>query len=575
MANSTYSQYSNSRKSIKTATPQSKKASPKQKKNAAGGYTFVTSNWQRLDRFLIIGSDAPTYYIGKKALTTQNVDNLASCVKEDGVRVVNRIVEISDSGRALKNDPALFALAFCASSDNKEVKKAALSALPKIARTGTHLLHFVDYVEGFRGWGRSLSQAIADWYTSKKADSLAYQVVKYQSRDGWSQKDVIKLAHPKTDDPAKDAVIRWIISGMEGCKATERTFKDRRSGKQITQEIPRRDKDLPELIVGFEKAKKASKDSEIVKLIRDYKLPREAVPTEFLNSIKVWDVLLQDMPLTALTRNLAKMTSIGLIEPGSDAAKLVVSKLSDQDYIKQSRLHPMAILVALRMYARGHGEKGSLSWKPVTRVIDVLDAAFYKAYGNVTPTGKSLLLSLDVSGSMGSSAAGTVLKAREAAAAMALVTANVEQDYEIVGFSHELIPLEISPRQRLNDAVEAISNIPFGATDCALPMLWALGLNSVNRGGYSYNNGYKKVSDRVKKFDAFCIYTDNETYIGQIHPHEALKRYRKETGINAKLVTAAVTASGSTIADPNDPGMLDIVGFDAELPNLISSFISE
>ena len=39
-------------------------------------------------------------------------------------------------------------------------RKAALEALPQRRRTGTHLFQFAQFVEGFRGWGRSLRRAV-------------------------------------------------------------------------------------------------------------------------------------------------------------------------------------------------------------------------------------------------------------------------------------------------------------------------------------------------------------------------------------------------------------------------------
>ena len=69
------------------------------------------------------------------------------------------------------------------------------------------------------------------------------------------------------------------------------------------------------------------------------------------------------------------------------------------------------------------------------------------------------------------------------------------------------------------------------------------------------------------------IYTDNETWAGTIHADEALRRYREWSGIDAKLVVAGVTATDFTLADPEDAGMLDVVGFDSAAPNLIADFI--
>src|SRR5262249_47389685 len=74
------------------------------------------------------------------------------------------------------------------------------------------------------------------------------------------------------------------------------------------------------------------------------------------------------------------------------------------------------------------------------------------------------------------------------------------------------------------------------------------------------------------KVDTFVIYTDNETWAGSMHPHQALRQYREWSGIDARLVVVGLTATDFTIADPADPGMLDIAGFDAALPNLLTDF---
>ena len=151
----------------------------------------------------------------------------------------------------------------------------------------------------------------------------------------------------------------------------------------------------------------------------------------------------------------------------------------------------LAILQAMAVYRSGRGVRGAGSWEPSQVVLDALDGAFYKAFSNVEPTGKRHLIALDVSGSMGAQFGGTVLTCREATAALALVTMAVEPVTHVVGFtsaghhlrrfggmhgggSAELTPLKISPKQRLTDAVAAVSGLPFGGTDCALPMLYAL-----------------------------------------------------------------------------------------------------
>ena len=72
--------------------------------------------------------------------------------------------------------------------------------------------------------------------------------------------------------------------------------------------------------------------------------------------------------------------------------------------------------------------------------------------------------------------------------------------------------------------------------------------------------------------DTFVIYTDSETWAGDVHPAQALREYRAWSGIDARLVVVGMVSNGFSIADPADPGMLDVVGFDTATPQLISDF---
>ncbi len=534
--------------------------------SSGGGYSWAVDDWTRFDRFLILGAESGTYYIGEHDLVKQNHDALVRCIQADGIRAVNRIVEISDSGRAPKNDPAIFTLALVVTHGDVPAKTHAFANLNKVCRIGTHLFHFAEYVNAMRGWGRGLRKAVARWYLDRDPAELALQVVKYQQRDGWSHGDLLRLAHPEPVGREHQAILRWVLTGADALDA--RTVKRRVNGseREVTYAPVGH---LPPLIEAFEQAKRATSAREIVKLIAEHNLPREAIPTQWLNEAAVWDALLQRMPLTALVRNLGKMTSLGLIAPFSDAKKLVLRKLKDETALKRARIHPLAVLVAQKVYAQGHGDKGALKWSPVSAVVDALDEAFYATFQNVEPCGKPVLLALDVSGSMACSMiAGSSLSARDARAAMALVTMATEPECEIIAFSANsdgsyggmhgggeagITRVNLSPRMRLADVVKRIEDIPMGGTDCALPMLWA--------------------ARHKLNVSAFITYTDSETWAGHFHPSQALRQYRSEFVGDAKAVVVGMTSNGFTLADPNDRGMLDVVGFDTSAPAVIADFI--
>ena len=111
-------------------TPQSRPIPGKnQEQNNAGGYAFVLDSWGRLERFLILGSEGGTYYVGEQKLTADNAGVVMTCSTIDAERTVEAIARISETGRAPKNDAAIFALALVASQGDDNARRLALAAL--------------------------------------------------------------------------------------------------------------------------------------------------------------------------------------------------------------------------------------------------------------------------------------------------------------------------------------------------------------------------------------------------------------------------------------------------------------
>src|SRR3954468_2195623 len=314
-----------------------------QEPNSAGGFGWAVDAWTRLRRFLILGSEGGSYYASEWSLTRENSQAVEQCVHEDGPRVVAEIVRVSTEGRAPKNDPALYALALAAGVGDVETRQAALAALPQVARTGTHLFQFAMFVEGFRGWGRSLRRAVGGWYAGRSPDELAYQAVKYRRREGMTHRDVLRLAHPAARVSAGNPT-------LELGDDHRRLFEWIARGGPVDG--------LPRVVEGFSAVQSATTPAAAAHIVRAYRLPREAVPTEHLGSAEVWEALLDGMPMTALVRNLATMTRVGVIAPGSEGAARVVAQLGDGERIRRARLHPIAVLSALRTYAAGRGTRG-------------------------------------------------------------------------------------------------------------------------------------------------------------------------------------------------------------------------
>jgi 60 kDa SS-A/Ro ribonucleoprotein len=379
-------------------------------------------------------------------------------------------------------------------------------------------------------------------------------VVKYRQRHGWTHRDVLRLSHPEPrEDDAERKFLFDFICGRDS---------------DAVNVIP--------IIDGYKQAQTADVKA-IPGLITRYGLSWEMLPDAALTQKATWEALLDaGMPPMALIRNLPRLTNLGIIDSFGSRTKEIAAQLTDSAKLVKARVHPMKMLIAQTTYAAGRGVDGKSTWKPVSKISDALDAGFYTSYGAVESTGQNFLLALDVSGSMGVTIDRSHLSARAASSAMALVTANAETNHEIIAFTSEptqgtglydrrygwnyghrrsvnaVVRLDISPRQRIDDVIRKTNELPFGNTDCALPMLYA--------------------SRNKLHIDTFVIYTDSETWYGDIHPFQALTKYREEFNPSAKLIVVGLTSSGFTIADPSDNGSLDVAGFDGDTPQIISGF---
>jgi 60 kDa SS-A/Ro ribonucleoprotein len=547
-------------KNFVTRQPTQREALPGQVPNNAGGFSYETDKWTQLKRFLILGTARGSFYVGEHDMTKQNLNAVINCIDEDAMRVVGMLKEISLSGRAPKNDPALLVLAMVASRQIQvEVKgqlitvptpaaKAAYEAIPQVARTFTHLSHFITFVRKgkMRGFGRGFRRAVARWFTDKSVEDLVYQAIKYRSRDGFSQKDVAWLCHAGSfltkNDSARRAIFDYLdYRAKPGAPALvlDETDLNALARLKATQSLAE--------LTDVEQA---------AALVSQYALPMEAVPTE-LRGKAVYKAVAQKAGLGWIVRNLGNLGRVGLLSINeSSFVKMICNRIVDRQDIRKSRLHPLSILIALNAYKSGRGVKGSSEWEIVPKVIDALNRSFYESFKYVEPCGKRILVAIDVSGSMrGTLVNGTAnLSAHEGAAVLAMVAVRAESDSHIVAFDTSSYPLAFSADQRVDDVMNAITKIGGGGTDCALPFIYA--------------------KDRNLKIDLFVCLTDSESWAGRTHVMPAFEAYRKASGIDAKAINIAMTANKVTNFDSNRL-CLEVAGFDTTIPEVISLFGSE
>lgn len=531
-----------------TTTPQSMPIpESNQIRNRAGGWVFPVTDEIQAERFLILGTSDGSYYADARELTREAATCIERLLEDDkGIWLVDKIVEVSDSGRAPKNDQAIFALAMALKLGDLETRRAAATAMPKVCRTATHMAQFAEAVKVFTeihvtngttqhySWNPVVKRAFQNWLDSKTDDQLAYQLVKYRQREGWTMRDVLRRAKPSGHDLVRHSLYAWA------------TGKRSLAGVQ------------PQIINAFEAVQNAEHAAEVVGYIQRYNLPWEAVPSKWAKNLDVQAALLEHMPIGATIRNLGRLSSIGLLVPGSDAERKVVDRIANRNAIQRGRIHPMNLYLATEVYRVGRGLRGHLTWTPAPKVIDALGEGFFQSFDSVQPTGKNILVAVDTSGSMrGTNVMGIPgFSATEAAFAMAFVTLRNEPNAQGLLFNthvREFDLRDVETLEQLQTRGRSLHQSFTGGTDCAAPIIHA--------------------TQSMPNIDAFCIYTDMETWAGTIHPVEAQSQYRQRWGQPTKMVDVAFVANAYDLTQVDDAETLAVVGMDDNVPSLVADFL--
>lgn len=432
--------------------------------------------------------------------------------------------------------------------DDLALRQYALSMLPRVARTGTHLFHFIQFVRKFRGWGPMLRRAVQHWYLDMPEKHMARLVLKYQSRDGYSQRDILRLSHPKAETKTYNDIFHWVTKGWPG-----------------VGDAPHPDLAL-QTIWAFERAKRVTDEREMAALIREYRLSRESVPSHFLTSPIVYEALLHATPaegMESMIRNLGNMSRIGLLAPGNKHTRYVTRMLTDPESVRKSRLHPLKILSALTQYALGHGDSGGYkgktqqTWQPVPEIVTALDKAFRLAFANVPSTGKKILLALDVSGSMSMSRCNGLkhLTLHQASGAMAVMLTGIEsvENVTTIAVDTDIYPLVVTPDMPLPLMVSMLKNFGGGGTNLSLVI--------------------EHARRKQMHVDCFVVLTDGETWQGK-HPAVVLEDYRREINAEARVINIQMTATSVTNNAPDDRRALEVAGFDTSVPEIIHRFLT-
>jgi 60 kDa SS-A/Ro ribonucleoprotein len=502
----------------------------------SGGYMFKADIWQMLRRCLIIGTAKSTFYAGKQELTDEFVNVVKQCVYENPSRVATEIVYASD-GRAINNSAPIFALVLLSMGEAPEAKKAFVEIFSQVIRTGSHFYEWLGYTKSLRGFGKIVRECGRNWLARSDVKALAYQLLKYQQRQGFSHRDALRLFHVKPITADHQALYNWVVKGWD----------------ELPTEIP---STAMAQIWWYEWLKRNPDQTH--EAIAKGRLTHEMAAPVGKMDVSAWQLLFTEMPIGAMLRNLGSLTELGVL--GSSSKHQLHSRknldrlegvLNNREHLRKGRIHPIDILKALKTYQSGGNlGRSQKTWEPVPRILDILEKALELSFDTLEPTGKTFMHAVDISGSMSWSIVNSIgLTCCEIATVMALATAKAEKNYMIRGFANEFRDLGITAKDSFSGAVKKASNQNFGGTDASVAYEWMI---------------------KHKFFaDVICFWTDSESWAGSKHPSQALSQYRQKVNPHAKAAYITLAPYQITLVDPQDSNSWDLSGFDPSTPRIL------
>lgn len=495
----------------------------------SGGFMFDAGIWKMLRRCLLIGTAQSTYYAGKRELTEDFVAVVKDAIAENPNKVAEEILYASD-GRSINNSAPIFALVLLSMGEAPEAKKAFQEIFPQVVRTGSHFYEWLNYTKSLRGFGKVIREVGKNWLSREDVKGLAYQLLKYQQRQGFSHRDALRLFHVNPPTENHRQLFEWVVKGWE----------------QLPTEIP---SDALAQIWWYEWLKRNSNQTHEA-ILKGHLTHEMAAPVGKMDR-QAWQLLFNEMPIGAMLRNLGSLTELGVLRADEkDNLQRVEGVLNNKERLRKGRIHPIDVLKALKTYQSG-GKLGrsQKTWNPVPQIVDILEKAVELSFDVVEPTGKVFMHAVDVSGSMSSLVADMGLSCCEIATTMALVTAKAEKNYMIRGFATDFRDLGITAKDSFSSAVRKASNQNFGGTDASVAYQWMI------------TNKFKA--------DVVCFWTDSESWAGYKHPSQALAEYRTKVNPNVKAVYITLAPYRITLVDPQDPLSWDLGGFDPGTPRVI------
>ncbi|CAG5135220.1 unnamed protein product [Candidula unifasciata] len=522
-----------------------------------------TNDLDYVTRFVCIGSEEGCHSILPKQDYRDKVPSLHSLLSRDAAfAAIRRLRTIFENRSFVTKDPLLFALAMIVRKmpeghDEDPVRHGAYDLVQEACESPLDLFTFVSFDKavsgpGKAGWGRGMKRLVRHWYESKAPLDLAFEATKCKSSHGWSHRDLIRQSHIHPNKRSKGAsvVLNYLAKGKEAvCNYKEEDEDEEEEVHQVVAFL----RDVEKLI-----ASKAENKELIRDVIERRKLVDRQIPSHLFQMKETFEGLLGHMELANIFRSIPKMASLGMLDHAAPEASKVIEYVGDFDKIKQQKVPPVVIFVALRRYETNKAKK----WVKNHNLVKALHAAFNASLKCLPRIGKRTLLAVHIDSKIAKRrvSGANFLTPLMPCALMAKFFTQSETRVQVVYFHQKVIDLKIENNKSrkmpmagiIEQIVKPTKELANANFDLSEPLKWA----TQNR----------------KSFDNILIMSDKKTVTSTEAFYNALHAYRMELSLPAAKLAFIGMSDHTVIGNKLDLNMLEVSGFNERVPQLIYNF---
>lgn len=472
--------------------------------NEAGYAAWSGSLKGQYVQMLVTNVLGRTYYASERNQKEDAVKLHFAMRDADPVFMGKALVYAREQGY-MRSQPVLGLAVLISDGDALDKRRGVFSQVfDRVVKTPADLFDWMAVCDslGVRTVGRRIQRVVGGWLTARVSE---YWAIKYGRRDDKALAKALRRFHPQHSE-----LFRWI-----------------RGHEADLSGLPK--------IQAYEDLKAATTDEERVAAIKAGRLPHEVVTTYAGKSKAVWSALVDQMPVFALTHNLATLARHGVLN--QNKAK-IRAKLSDEKTILNSKMFPFRFLSA--------ADKVESGWAK-----DAVRTALEIACKNLPDIKGRTAIALDISGSMGWASSGNsdgvpmVKHGAIAAIAMARKTVDVNP---VMLFDDRLQLLHVSTIDSILTQANRVA--ARGGTNLSLPIT--------------------RLIEQKQVVDNIIVITDHEQNHGE-HFYDALALYRRRFNPKAKLFMLDLSSQKSRIAPATDPNNWMIYGWSDQVFRIIGA----